>query len=58
VTIVRYHEAAEQELLSAIGFLEASTEGLGRRFFREVQEAEDFLMKFPQAAREILPGIR
>jgi len=45
VTIVRYHEAAEQELLSEIGFLEAAAAGLGRRFFSAIQQGEDFVMK-------------
>jgi len=38
VTPVRYHEAAEEELLHEIGYLELRAEGLGRRFFAEVRE--------------------
>ncbi len=29
---LRYHEAAEEELLSEIGYLELQAQGLGRRF--------------------------
>ncbi|MBV9743866.1 MAG: type II toxin-antitoxin system RelE/ParE family toxin [Acidobacteriia bacterium] len=55
---VRYHEAAEQELLSEIGYLENCAEDLGRRFLTEILKAEDFLVEFPEAAEELLPGIR
>jgi len=44
---IRYHEAAEQELFSEIGYLEAQSEALGRRFLAEVVAAEDFLRQFP-----------
>lgn len=53
-----YHEAAEEELLNAVGYLELQTAGLGRRFFTEVERAEAYLTHFPDAAQEILPGIR
>jgi hypothetical protein len=33
VTLIRYHEAAEAELLEEIGYLELRAKGLGRRFF-------------------------
>jgi plasmid stabilization system protein ParE len=55
---VRHHEAAEQELLSEIGYLELRGESLGRRFFAEILRGEDFLAQFPQAASEVLPGVR
>lgn len=32
---VKYHEAAEEELLREIGYLELRAKGLGRRFFAE-----------------------
>jgi hypothetical protein len=41
VTPVKYHEAAEEELLHEIGYLELRANGLGRRFFAEVQRAEN-----------------
>jgi hypothetical protein len=31
---IRYHQAAEDELLSEIGYLELRVPGLGRRFYR------------------------
>jgi len=37
---VRYHEAAEEELLNEIGYLELRAKGLGQRFFAEVRRAE------------------
>jgi plasmid stabilization system protein ParE len=58
VTAVRYHEAAEEELLNEIGYLEHRAEGLGRRFFDEVRRVEDLIAQFPEAAEEIRPGVR
>jgi hypothetical protein len=58
VTPVSYHEAAEDELLAEIGYLELRANGLGRRFFAEVQGAEKLIAQFPESAKEILPGIR
>ena len=55
---VKYHEAAEEELLHEIGYLEQRANGLGRRFFAEVQRAENLIAQFPKLAEEILPGIR
>ena len=55
---VKYHEAAEEELLHEIGYLEQRANGLGRRFFAEVQRAEDLVAQFPESAAEIMPGIR
>ncbi len=58
MTTVRYHQAAEDELLNGIAYLEIRARGLGRRFFSEVQRAESLIAQFPEASREILPGIR
>lgn len=58
MTPVRYHQAAEDELLAEIGYLEFRVPGLGRRFYAEVRRAEGFLAKFPDSAREVAPGIR
>jgi plasmid stabilization system protein ParE len=58
VTPVRYHEAAEEELLNEIGYLELRAQGLGRRFFAEVRRAERLIAQFPESAEEIRPGIR
>jgi len=55
---VKYHEAAEDELLNEIGYLERQAERLGHRFFAEVQRAESLIAQFPEAAEEIQPGIR
>src|SRR6185437_2309058 len=55
---LRYHEAAEEELLNEIGYLELQAQGLGRRFFAEIRRAEDRILQFPQSAQEIRPGIR
>lgn len=55
---LRYHEAAEEELLNEIGYLEVQAQGLGRRFFSEIRRAEDRIVQFPQSAQEIRPGIR
>lgn len=58
MTPVRYHEAAEEELLNEIGYLELRAHGLGRRFFAEVRRAERLIAEFPESAEEIRPGIR
>jgi plasmid stabilization system protein ParE len=58
VTPVKYHEAAEEELLHEIGYLELRANGLGRRFFAEVQRAEKSISQFPESAEEIRPNIR
>jgi len=55
---VKYHEAAAEELLHEIGYLEWRAKGLGRRFFAEVRRAEDLMAQFPESAAEIMPGIR
>lgn len=57
MTPLRYHEAAEAELLHEIGYLEVQAQGLGRRFFAEIRRAEDCIVQLPQAAQEIRPGI-
>ncbi len=55
---IKYHEAAEEELLHEIGYLELRANGLGRRFFAEVRRAEDLMAQLPESAAEIMPGIR
>jgi hypothetical protein len=55
---VRYHAAAEDELLREVEFLEGRARGLGRRFFGEIQRAENRISEFPQSAEEVIPGIR
>jgi hypothetical protein len=37
---IRYHEAAEEELLNEIVYLEDRVKGLGRRFFEEIRRSE------------------
>ncbi|MFN3680698.1 MAG: type II toxin-antitoxin system RelE/ParE family toxin [Nitrospira sp.] len=58
MTPVKYHEAAEEELLNEIGYLELRAQGLGRRFFAEVRRAEHLIAQFPESAEEIRSGIR
>jgi plasmid stabilization system protein ParE len=55
---VKYHEAAEQELLHTIGYLELQAAGLGRHFLADVQKAEELMVQFPESGAEILTGIR
>jgi len=49
VTPIRYHEAAEAELLDEIGYLELRAKGLGRRFFAEILRAENIIAQFPES---------
>lgn len=58
MTPVNYDDAAEDELLNAVGYLELRANGLGRQFFAEVRRAGDLIAQFPESAVEILPGIR
>ena len=58
MTTVRYHEAAEDELLTEIGYLELRKPGLGRRFLEEVKRAEALVAQFPEAGEEVRTGIR
>ena len=52
--MVRYHEAAEEELLSEIGYLELRARGLGQRFVDEVKRAESYIDEFPSV---LAPGV-
>ncbi len=58
MTPIGYHQAAEDELLNEVGYLELRVRGLGRRFYAEVRRAEKLIAQFPEAAQEISPGIR
>jgi len=58
VTAVRYHQAAEDELLNEVGYLELRVPGLGRRLLADIRKAEDLVAQFPESGREILPAIR
>lgn len=55
---LKYHEAAQDELLNEIGYLELQAKGLGHRFYAEVRRAEHLISQFPESAPEIRPGIR
>jgi plasmid stabilization system protein ParE len=55
---IRYHTAAEAELLNEITYFETQSPGLGRRFFGEIQQAEKLLAQFPALGREVRPGVR
>ena len=58
MTSVKYHQAAEDELLNEIDYLELRVTGLGRRFYAEVRRAETLIAQFPESAPEVLPGVR
>lgn len=58
MTSIKYHEAAGDELLNEIGYLELRAKGLGRRFYAEVRRVERLIAQFPESAEEIRPGIR
>lgn len=55
---VRWHEAAEAELLEALGFLELRAKGLGRRLLGEVRRTAAHIGEFPLLGPEIRPGVR
>ena len=56
--VVRYHEAAAEELLREIAYLELQARGLGGRFFDSVTSSEKQILKFPNSGRQVYPGIR
>lgn len=58
MTPVKYHQAAEEELLNEVAYLELRLPGLGRRFYSEVLRAERLIGRFPESAQVVLPGIR
>ena len=58
MTAPRYHEAAEEELLHEVGYLEVRAKGLGRQFLQEVRRAERTIGQFPESGEVILQGIR
>ncbi len=49
---ISYHEAAEAELLTEVGYLELRRDGLGRRFLAEVRRAENHMARFPNLLRK------
>jgi toxin ParE1/3/4 len=56
--LVRFHEAAEEELSTELGYLELRRKGLGRHFLNEVRHAVGLVAQFPESAEEIQAGIR
>lgn len=58
MTALEYHEADEEELFFAIGYLELQAKGLGRRFHAEIRSAEQTIAEYPEVGRCIAPGIR
>lgn len=55
---VRYHEAAEEELLNEIAYLEQRVAGLGRRFFADVRRTEKLIAEFLESGQVLSPGLR
>jgi len=53
VTPIKYHEAAEAELLNEIAYFELQVAGLGRRFYAQVQRAENLIAQFPESGLEL-----
>ncbi len=45
--------AAEKEIEQAIGFYEGQLEGLGGRFYDEVEEAVELIQKYPEGFYKI-----
>jgi len=58
VTLVRFHEAPEEEVSTELGYLELRQRGLGRRFLTEVRHAVALVAQFPMSGEEIQPGVR
>ena len=55
---IRYHSAAEAELLNEISYLEYQATGLGKRLFDEVLLAEKCIQELPLSSPEVRAGIR
>jgi len=48
---VEFHPAAEEEFLSAVGFYEGRSPGLGSGFIRAVSRASDAVLELPESGR-------
>ena len=55
---VKYHWAAEAELLNEISYMESQANGLGKRLFNEVLLAEKRIQELPLSSPEVRAGIR
>ena len=45
-------------MLNEIAYFELQVAGLGRRFYAQVQRAENLIAQFPESGLELSPGIR
>lgn len=55
---LRYHEAAEEELLNEIVYLELQAQGLGRRFFAEIRRAEGRILPSSNTILKVISTLR
>jgi toxin ParE1/3/4 len=55
---VKFYEAAEEEMIHAVGYYEAQQQKLGRRFLAAVQDSINRIVINPEAYSPVYPGIR
>ncbi len=53
-----YLEEARHELLDSVAYYDACADGLGRRFFNEVQAGEEAILRWPEAWGQVGGGFR
>lgn len=58
MTTVKFHEAAEKEMIHAAGYYETQQINLGKRFLAAVQDSINRIVINPELYPSILPAIR
>ncbi len=53
-----YLEEAQRELLDSVSYYNACAEGLGHKFYAEVQAGEDAILRMPEASGRVAGGYR
>ena len=56
--IYEFHPDAEEEFIEAAAYYERNVPGLGERFAREVHQAIERLLKYPEIGFPIGPNLR
>lgn len=55
---VIFHPLAEQELIDATAYHEEQKPGLGLEFLEQLEDAVNFLMRYPEAGSKVRSSVR
>lgn len=58
MTTVIFHPLAEQELVDAATYYEQQKRGLGLEYLQEVENAVNFLIRYPEAGSKVRGSVR